>query len=233
MFLGTLIGGQRLGLGAAAVSFVRSFAGGIAVGYIGARLIAGVMRWLLDMRLAQVTLTLALPYLVYIVAERHLGVSGVIATLTSGLVMSAMAQRRMSPNDWHFLHELWEQLAFWASSLIFVFASLLVPRMLFNVGWHDMMLLAVLIGAAMLARAVVVFGLLPLMTTLHLSQTVSNRFKAVILWGGLRGALTLVLALSVTENTKPSRRMCNASSPSSRLVLSSSPCSSMARRFGC
>jgi CPA1 family monovalent cation:H+ antiporter len=65
-----------------------------------------------------------------------------------------------------------------------------------------MVLLAVLIGAAMLARAVVVFGLLPLMATLHLSQTVSNRFKAVILWGGLRGALTLVLALSVTENTK-------------------------------
>ena len=202
MFMGTLTGGQRLGLGAAAVSFVRSFAGGIAVGYIGARLIAGVLRWLLDMRLAQVTLTLALPYLVYIVAERQLGVSGVVATLTSGLVMSAMAQRRMSPDDWHFLHELWEQLAFWASSLIFVFASLLVPRMLFNIGWHDMVLLAVLIGAAMLARAVVVFGLLPLMATLHLSQTVNNRFKAVILWGGLRGALTLVLALSVTENTK-------------------------------
>ncbi len=202
MFMGALTGGQRLGLSAAAVSFVRSFAGGIAVGYIGARLIAGVLRWLLDMRLAQVTLTLALPYLVYIVAERQLGVSGVVATLTSGLVMSAMAQRRMSPDDWHFLHELWEQLAFWASSLIFVFASLLVPRMLFNIGWHDMVLLAVLIGAAMLARAVVVFGLLPLMATLHLSQTVSNRFKAVILWGGLRGALTLVLALSVTENTR-------------------------------
>ena len=200
MFLGTLIRGQPLGLGAAAVSFVRSFAGGIAAGYIGARLIAGVLRWLLDMRLAQVTLTLALPYLVYIVAERQLGVSGVMATLTAGLVMTATAQRRTSPDDWHFLHELWEQLAFWASSLIFVFASLLVPRMLFNVGWHDVMLLAVLVGAAMVARAVVVFGLLPLMTWLRLSPAIDNRFKAVILWGGLRGALTLVLALSVTEN---------------------------------
>ncbi len=200
MFLGTLIRGQPLGLGAAAVSFVRSFAGGIAAGYIGARLMAGFLRWLLDMRLAQVTLTLALPYLVYIVAERQLGVSGVMATLTAGLVMTATAQRRMSPDDWHFLHELWEQLAFWASSLIFVFASLLVPRMLFNVGWHDVMLLAVLVGGALVARAVVVFGLLPLMTWLRLSPAIDNRFKAVILWGGLRGALTLVLALSVTEN---------------------------------
>jgi len=202
MFLGTLIGGQPLGLGAAAVSFVRSFVGGVAAGYIGARLIAGVLRWLLDLRLAQVTLTLALPYLTYIVAERQLGVSGVMATLTSGLVMSATAQRRMSPDDWHFLHELWEQLAFWASSLIFVFASLLVPRMLSNIGWHDVMLLTVLVGAALVARAVVVFGLLPLMVWLRLSPAISNRYKVVILWGGLRGALTLVLALSVTENSR-------------------------------
>ena len=182
------------------MSFVRSFGGGIAVGYVGAWVVAGVLRWLLDMRLAQVTLTLALPYLVYIVAERQLGVSGVMATLTAGLVITATAQRRMSPDDWRFLHELWEQLAFWASSLIFVFASLLVPRMLFNIGWNDIMLLAVLVGAALVSRAVVVFGLLPLMTRLRLSPAISNRFKAVILWGGLRGALTLVLALSVTEN---------------------------------
>ena len=200
MFLGTLVRGQPLSLEAASVSFVRSFAAGIAVGYVGAQLIARVLRWLLDMRLAQVTLTLALPYLVYIVAERQLGVSGVMAILTAGLVVSATAQRCMSPDDWHFLHELWEQLAFWASSLIFVFASLLVPRMLFNLDWHDVRLLAVLVGAAFLARTVVVFGLLPLMTWLRLSPGVDNRFKAVIMWGGLRGALTLVLALSVTEN---------------------------------
>jgi len=200
MLIGNLIGGHRLDLGAAVVSFVRSFAGGVAIGYVGGRLMVGVLRWLLDMRLAQVTLTLALPYLVYIVAERQFEVSGVMATLTSGLVMSAMAQRRVSPDDWRFLHELWEQLAFWGSSLIFLFASLLVPRLLFDAGSHDVMLLGVLVVAALTARAVVVFGLLPLMTLLRLSPAVDNRFKAVILWGGLRGALTLVLALSVTEN---------------------------------
>ncbi len=202
MLMQSLIGGQRLGLGEAAVTFVHSFVGGVLTGYVGARVIVGVLRWLLDMRLAQVTLTLALPYLVYIVAERQLDVSGVVATVTAGLVMSAMAQRRMSPDDWHFLHEVWEQLAFWASSLIFVLASLLVPRMLFDVSSHDVTLLAVLVGAALLARGIVLFGLLPLMTLLRLSQAVSNRYKTVILWGGLRGAVTLVLALSVTENTK-------------------------------
>ncbi|HVN27458.1 MAG TPA: cation:proton antiporter [Candidatus Binataceae bacterium] len=200
MLLDSMTSGRQLSLATAAVSFVRSFAGGIAIGYVGARVVVGVLRRLLDMRLPQVTLTLALPYIVYIVAERHLGVSGVMATLTAGLVMSATAQRRMSPDDWHFLRELWEQLAFWGSSLVFLLASLLVPRMLLNAGPHDAMLLAVLIGAAFVARMIVVFGLLPLMTWLRLSPEVDNRFKAVILWGGLRGALTLVLALSITEN---------------------------------
>jgi CPA1 family monovalent cation:H+ antiporter len=200
MLLQSLIGGQPLGVGAASISFMRSFVGGMVVGYIGARMLIGVLRWLLDLRLAQVTVTLALPYIVYIVAERQLGVSGVVATLTSGLVMSATGQRRMAPDDRDFLRDIWEQLAFWASSLIFLLASLLVPRMLLNTDWHDIMLLGVLIGAAFVARALVVFGLLPLMSWLGLSPAIDNRFKAVILWGGLRGALTLVLALSVTES---------------------------------
>ena len=200
MLLQSLIGGQPLGLGAAVLSFTRSFLGGMIVGYIGARTLIGLLRWLLDLRLAQVTVTLALPYIVYIVAERELGVSGVVATLTAGLVMSATGQRRMAPDDWHFLREIWEQLAFWASSLIFLLASLLVPRMLLNADWHDITLLGVLIGAAFVARALVVFGLLPLMSWLGLSPAIDNRFKAVILWGGLRGGLTLVLALSVTES---------------------------------
>jgi monovalent cation:H+ antiporter, CPA1 family len=76
----------------------------------------------------------------------------------------------------------------------------LVPRLLLDVGWHDVLLLAVLVGAATAARAIVLFGLLPALSAVRLSEAVNNRFKAVILWGGLRGAVTLALALAVTEN---------------------------------
>jgi CPA1 family monovalent cation:H+ antiporter len=147
-------------------------------------------------------LTLALPYLVFIISEHGLGVSGVVAAVTAGLVMSAIGQARVSPDDWRFLYEMWEQIAFWASSLIFILAALLVPRMLSGVGWHDLLLLAVLVAAALLARALVLFGLLPALTALRLSQRVDNRFKTVIVWGGLRGAVTLALALAVTENQR-------------------------------
>src|SRR5262249_27819323 len=117
-----------------------------------------------------------------------------------GLVMSAAGQARMSPDDWRFLHDMWEQIAFWASSLIFILASLLVPRMLQNIGAHDLVLLLILVAAALLGRALVLFGMLPVLTALRLSEVVESRFKMVIVWGGLRGAVTLALALAVTEN---------------------------------
>jgi monovalent cation:H+ antiporter, CPA1 family len=202
MLLDLLLGGHRLHIGIAALTFARNFLGGIAAGYVGARLIVSLLRWLHDLRLAQVTLTLALPYLVFIISEHALGVSGVVAAVTAGLVMSAIGQARVSPDDWRFLHEMWEQIAFWASSLIFILAALLVPRMLSGVSWHDLLLLAVLVAAALLARALVLFGLLPALTALRLSQRVDNRFKTVIVWGGLRGAVTLALALAVTENQR-------------------------------
>ena len=194
------LGGQGGGAAAAAVTFVRQFVGGLMFGYVCARIVASWFSWLQDLRLAQVSLTVALPYLAFIIGERALGVSGVVAAVSAGLVLNAIGQPRIAPSDWLFLHDVWEQIAFWASSLIFVLASLLVPRLVTSVGWHDLWMLTVLVVAALSARALVLYVLIPVLTALKLSQQIDNRFKAVILWGGLRGAVTLALALAVTEN---------------------------------
>ena len=53
---------------------------------------------------------------------------------------------------------------------------------------------------ALAARAAVLSGILPTLTALKLSPPISPGYRAVILWGGLRGAVTLALALAVTEN---------------------------------
>lgn len=197
-----LVGGHEASVGAAVVTFIKTFVGGIAVGYVGARAIAALSAWLTDFRLAQVTLTLALPYVVYITGEHTFHVSGVVAAVTAGLTLTAVGQPRTPPVDWRSMHELWEQLAFWASSLIFILASLRVPALLESVGWHDALLLLVLVVAALVARAVVLWGFIPALTAMKLSQRVDHRFRAVILWGGLRGAVTLALALAVTESDR-------------------------------
>ena len=207
VLLDLLLGGQGSSVGAAALAFVWSMVGGLIAGYLGARLVGAILPWLQDLRLAQVTLTLALPYLVYIIGERALGVSGVIAAVIAGLVMSAIAQPRMAPADWKFLQDMWEQLAYWASSLIFVLAALLVPRLLLDIGWWDVLVLGVQIAAALAARALVLYGFLPLLSAFSLSKRVGHRFNLVILWGGLRGAVTLALALAVTEKAEISHEV--------------------------
>ena len=202
VLLDLMLGGAGTSVGGATVSFLRTFLGGVAAGYLGARAVVALLSWLQDLRLAQVTLTLALPYLVYIIGERGLGVSGVVAAVTAGLVMSAIGPPRIAPRDWQFLNDVWEQLGYWASSLIFVLAALLVPRLLVDVGWHDAALLGMLLLSALAARALVLFVFLPVLHALKLSARVGLRYNIVILWGGLRGAITLALALAVTEDAR-------------------------------
>lgn len=180
--------------------FLRGFVGGLLVGVLAARGMTLLVPLLRDLRLAEVTLTLALPYLLYVLCERYLGVSGVVAVVAAGLTVSAFGRPRFSPETWELLDTIWAQLAFWASSLVFLFASILVPRLLANVTPVDFALLLVLVVAALAARAAVLWGLLPGLSALGLAERVSRPYKMAILWGGLRGAVTLALALAITEN---------------------------------
>jgi CPA1 family monovalent cation:H+ antiporter len=142
----------------------------------------------------------AFAYFAFIAAQRFLDLSGVVAVLAASLTIAALGPARIDPEHWSFLVDLWEQLAFWARSLIFVLASILVPRLLVAIGWHDLLLLVVLIAAAFGIRVVALFVLLPPLEHFQLIQRIDRSYKLAIIWGGLRGALTLVLALAVTEN---------------------------------
>lgn len=187
-------------LGSTLLGFVRSFGGGILAGAIIARLFVSLLPLVRDLRAAEVTLTLALPYITFVLCERYLAVSGVVAVVAGGLVMGSLARSRVSPENWRFLEEVWEQLGFWASSLIFILAAMLVPKLVTGINLSDIGLVLVVVVACLVARAAVLFGLLPFLSLLRIGQRISTPYKMVILWGGLRGAVTLALALSITEN---------------------------------
>jgi CPA1 family monovalent cation:H+ antiporter len=200
VLLGMIVGAQEPDIGSGLSQFFLSFIGGGVLGLLAGRALLAVIPWVRDDRLAEATLTLALAYGVFIAAERLFHVSGVVAVLGSGLTVSALGRSRIAPYNWSFLIDLWDQIAFWARSLVFILASILVPRLLGDVGLHDLMLVAVLIAAAFAARILVLFVLVPPLEFFKLTQPISSAYKLAITWGGLRGALTLVLALAATEN---------------------------------
>jgi monovalent cation:H+ antiporter, CPA1 family len=200
VLLGIILSGRPPALGEGAIDFVRAFIGGAVLGALAGRALLSVIPWTGDDRLAEGTLTVALAYLAFIAAQRLFDVSGVVAVLAAGLSISAFGRTRIAPYNWSFLTDLWEQIAFWAHSLVFLLASILVPKLLFDMNWRELALVALLIAAAFAARLAVLFLLVPLLSLTRLTQPVSTVYKLAIAWGGLRGALTLVLALSVTEN---------------------------------
>ena len=97
---------------------------------------------------------------------------------------------------------LWEQLEFWASCLIFVLASMLAANVLLQITWLYFLAVAAVAVGAFVARGLVVFGMLPVLEKVHLVQPVDNRYKAILVWGGLRGAVTIVLAMVAAGNDK-------------------------------
>ncbi|MEM1289837.1 MAG: sodium:proton antiporter, partial [Pseudomonadota bacterium] len=177
-------------------------AGGALTGWFIARIGVAVMAWFEGYELAQISISVALPYLAYIGAEQTIGASGVIAVVAAGLTLNLAAPGRLTPQAWSRLTEKWEVLAYWAGAFIFVLAALLIPRFLADLRVSDLGLLVMVTLAAFAARAVVLYGLLPLLTYLGASPVVERPYRLTMLWGGLRGAVTLALALAVTENAR-------------------------------
>ena len=180
-------------------SFLISFIGGGLAGFVMGKATTSLFIWLRGWPTAEVTLTVALAYLTFFVSEHYLGVSGVVATVIAGLVVSSTGRTRMSPTTFEQLSSAWSQFGFWANSLIFVFAAMLIPRMMAEITWIEVLLILALFIVTLLARAVIVHGLLPLLGWLRLSTRVNPAYRAVMLVGGLRGAVSLALALAVTE----------------------------------
>ncbi len=201
VFLGFVtIGVENPSLGAALAGFPWLVVAGAAVGWFIARLAVTLIARMGEYPLGQLSISVAVPYATFIIADSLLEASGVIAVVAAGLTVNMAAPGRMSPPAFSKLRDTWDLLAYWSGSLIFMLAAILIPRLLADLQPTDFGLIGVTVVAALVARAVILFGLLPLLSLAHLSPRVEMPYRLAILWGGLRGAVTLALALAVTES---------------------------------
>ncbi|MBT8467568.1 MAG: cation:proton antiporter, partial [Deltaproteobacteria bacterium] len=201
LFMGfVMLGVPDPNLSDALARFPLLIAGGAFTGWLAARLAVWIMGVFSRHELAQLSISAALPYLAYIGAEQSVGASGVIAVVSAGLTLNLTGPGRLSPQVWANLRELWDVLAHWAGALIFILAALLIPRLLGDVRLEDFVLMGVVVFAAVAARAFILFVVLPLLAQIRVSPVVERPYRVAILWGGLRGAVTLALALAVTES---------------------------------
>lgn len=134
-------------------------------------------------------------------AAETLHVSGVLATVSAGLLMGSLGVRGpvakfgLSPQGRAFVLEMWEFAAFFANSIVFLLIGLAIAQVQFaQFGWNA---LAIALLLVFLGRAATVYPLC--LFFMGSRWKVSPQDQHVLWWGGLRGALALALALSLPE----------------------------------
>jgi CPA1 family monovalent cation:H+ antiporter len=135
--------------------------------------------------LVEITFTTIAAYGSFLLAD-HFGLSGVLATITAGLVMGNFkALGGISEQGKESVQAFWEYAAFVANSLIFLLIGMHEAHQNFAAIW-----LPVLLG-----RAAAIYPCCLLFSRSLLRVTAKHQH--VLFWGGLRGALALALALGL------------------------------------
>lgn len=172
------------------------FTGGFLTGWI-LGLISGYLLGKVESDpFIEITLTTVLAYASFLFAEEVLHVSGVMATVAAGLVLGNWGRYKISSSVRVYLEYFWEYMAFVANALIFLMVGLKVDL---SALWNSFDLLIWVILAMLVSRALIVYGLMPLISRLPSAEYVNNAYKNVIFWGGLRGAVGLAIVFSLPD----------------------------------
>jgi NhaP-type Na+/H+ or K+/H+ antiporter len=166
---------------------------GIGVGWLTLQVIGRIF----NQPLTEISLSISAAYLTFFIAET-LHVSGVMSLVALALTFATLGKTRISPEVSHFLHQFWEMMAYVANTLIFLIVGIVIavnatpdsPQLWFTLGLLYLVLIAI--------RALAVWSLAPILARIGVGFT--REKGAVLVWGGLRGAISLSLALSLAQD---------------------------------
>jgi CPA1 family monovalent cation:H+ antiporter len=184
--------GQRPTALGIVATLLKTIGGGIFCGgavALGLLLLAGRT----DDHLVEITLTTTAAYGSFLLAE-HYHLSGVLATITTGLVMGNFRLLgTITDRGKEAVQAFWEYAAFVANSLVFLLIGMNEAHQAFVATIWLPSLIA--IALVTLGRAVAIYPSCLVFSRSSLRVTMNHQH--VLFWGGLRGALALALALGL------------------------------------
>jgi CPA1 family monovalent cation:H+ antiporter len=180
-------------VGEVGLGIVVASLGGAAVGLVAGYVVYRVMVNL-DEHMTEIVLTAILAYGSFLVAEHYLGVSGVIATVVSGLFIGNRgAEYAMSPQTKLSIFNAWDTAAFVVNTFIFVAIGATTP--VEQLVAHGR-LIAVAILLVVGVRALAVYPIVGLVNRLR-PVDVPLDYQHVMVWGGLHASIPIALVLGL------------------------------------
>lgn len=170
--------------------------GGALVGAGCGFLASWILRYAND-HMAEISLSVLLALGSYWLAERF-HVSGVIAVVLAGLVIGNYGWKRsLEPSSQIAMRSFWEYATFGVNSVVFLLVGLNIrPEQL----WQQGGAIAIALFAIILGRMAAIYLGFPTLKLIG-ARPVPLGWQHVMVWGNMKGSLTMVLALSLPVAT--------------------------------
>ena len=203
IILGLLAGGAVFGvttLFEAGLKFIMVFIGGGLVGVLVGYIMMQLLTLAKDDPLVKIAFTTVIAYAAFIIAQYYLNLSGVMAAVGAGLVVGYYGSTRFSPTVKAYIKQFWEFASFAANCYIFLLLGLTEDYLSHNIMHVVYIITYVLIAivVVIIARAVIIFGIIPGINSIKQQHKIGKSYQTIIFWGGLRGALPIGLAMSLS-----------------------------------
>ncbi|WP_317176091.1 cation:proton antiporter [Halomontanus rarus] len=148
-------------------------------------------------RLATLLVTVIAAYGSYLIASQVIGISGVLAAVTAGLLIGHTGGWDKEPSQTvEFMKDVWQTGVFLVNTLLYVLIGELISLGLF-LEHARLVIIAVIL--VLMARGAVVY---PLMSSSNYitSSSVPRKYQHVIVWGSLHTVIPVALALSLSDD---------------------------------
>ncbi|WP_353649915.1 Na+/H+ antiporter [Nakamurella sp. A5-74] len=170
---------------------------GLALGWLATRALGRIHD-----SAAETTITLLVPYLGYVGAERF-GGSGVLAVLVLGLYLTTFSHGSTTSEGWLLGRSVWSYVDFLLTSLVFALLGFELVKVIgqTSVDGHTVVLALVVAITLIFFRFVWIFPAVALVNfraRRRDAQLPANwRESVVVSWAGMRGVVTVAGALSI------------------------------------
>ncbi|RXK86032.1 Na+/H+ antiporter [Filimonas effusa] len=207
------LSGTAFVLWKASLAFLILLAGGFLIGLVIARILAIVLRAIRSNAIAVLSLILLAPFVTYLVAE-HFHSSGVIAVVTLGFNLSRLSAERFPDKIKMQSETVWDTISFLLNGLIFILIGLELPIVIRELDSSQLWVYAgyglLLTITALLLRTLSVFAnrrklhkafekqkYAPVRRAIPESILLSFQDSMVISWSGMRGIISLAIAIGL------------------------------------
>ncbi|MBL8703805.1 MAG: Na+/H+ antiporter [Rhodospirillales bacterium] len=183
--------------------------GGVALGAAAGWVSVQIQRVIADPP-SEITLSLGLPFAVFLAAEEA-HVSAVVAVVAAGLVRGWYSPQTFSAQTRIQAHTVWDIVVFLINIVVFILIGLELPRALDALTAQSPL---TLVGwAAAVSATVIVVRFVWVFRATYLEGLVFRQIRregrrpklssvVVVAWSGMRGVVSLVIALALPLNTQ-------------------------------